>query len=115
MSLLVDCSFSLGHVFQKGYICDIGIGKLVFQNDGNFVVYDGNRKHRWSSGTGNGIGFSAQFQYDGNLVVVSADGREKWHSGTGGGRGKRLIFQGDRNFVIFDEAGRSAWSSKTNG
>jgi hypothetical protein len=107
-----SCSFPLGHEFKKGYICDIGIGKLEFQDDGNLVVYDCNRKARWSSRSVSS-GVRAFFQSDGNLVVYDAGGRPIWNSGTHG-RGKSLIFQSDRNFVIYDGNGRPVWNANTH-
>ncbi len=108
------CSFSLGHEFKENYRCDIGIGTLIFQTDGNLVVYDSKWNPRWSSGTAGGLGHRVLFQLDGNLVVNDASGRALWSSQTEG-RGKTLIFQPNREFVILDEGDRAVWRTETSG
>jgi hypothetical protein len=105
------CSFSLGHEFEKDYKCDIGIGTLIFQTDGNLVVYDSDWEARWSSGTA-GRGDRALFQSDGNLVVYNAAWQPLWSSGTVG-RGKYLIFQPNRDLVINDDGDKIVWSTGT--
>ncbi len=94
---------------------------LVFQDDGNLVIYKfaSARKYSaiWSSGT-NGIAMKkCIFQEDGNLVLYDYTGKARWaaNGGTvdGGGSGKGdkfypkgpdshwLTIQNDGNLVIY--------------
>jgi hypothetical protein len=63
-----------GTRFEKGDYASIGKACLVFQSDGNLVVYDEHQAARWASDT-NGRGAVAKFQTDGNLVVYDAAGQ----------------------------------------
>lgn len=60
--------------------------RLVFQPDGNLVMYsyrtETGKKARWSSGTHGNPGARLAFQSDGNVVIYSAAGRALWQSGT---------------------------------
>jgi hypothetical protein len=106
-----ECRFDRGFTFPVNYECRIDIGSLNFQTDGNLVIYDGNRKAMWSTGT-SGRGENAVFQSDGNFVIYDIANRPVWNSNTVG-TGRSLIFQNDRNLVIYDNANRAVWSSKT--
>lgn len=85
--------------------------RLIFQQDGNLVVYDENGVPRWASHTV-GSGHSAVFQQDGNFVVYTDQDRAVWASNTNG-RGSRLSIQDDGNVVIYDSAGNAVWSTNT--
>lgn len=93
---------------------------LVFQGDGNLVVYDmlGGMDAVWSTNTqGKAAGGFAAMQADGNLVVYDAQNRPQWASSTNGagvGRDFSLAMQDDGNLVIYD--GRNSqplWSLGT--
>lgn len=93
---------------------------LVFQDDGNLVVYDmlGGMDAVWSTNTqGKAAGGFAAMQADGNLVVYDARNRPQWASSTNGagvGRDFSLAMQDDGNLVIYD--GRNSqplWSLGT--
>lgn len=58
--------------------------EATFQRDGNFVVYDGNGRARWSSGTGDKGAIQLALQRDGNLVIYAAGQSPLWATGTGG-------------------------------
>jgi hypothetical protein len=93
--------------------CD-GRFLLVFQSDGNLVLYpSGSDRALWSSNTGNKNATSAQFQNDGNLVVYSGT-TPLWNSMTGGNPGAVLVLQNDGNLVISLQQ-RVLWSSGTGG
>ena len=49
-------------------------GKAVLQNDGNFVVYDGNNIPVRATGTKGKIPSYLQMESDGNLVLYGTDG-----------------------------------------
>ncbi len=55
--------------------------KVVFQGDGNLVIYDANGSAKWASGT-NPSGASLSLQSDGNLVIYNSSGSAQWATGT---------------------------------
>jgi hypothetical protein len=96
--------------------------KLIFQWDGNLVVYDENNRARWASNTV-GRGHFASFQQDGNFVVyqIGRDGSKTaaWASNTCCYWGGHLAVQDDGNVVIYKNTnvnvGSAArWSTRTN-
>ena len=105
-SWLVAGGFSLlpGHAIQSAR------AKLIFQTDGNLVVYDENDQARWSSRTNGRGGTRADFQTDGNLVVYNGS-TPLWASGTAGHPGSILAVQDDGNVVIYPHA---LWATGTN-
>lgn len=54
---------------------------LVFQQDGNFVLYSPNGTALWASGTAN-KGKTMVQQADGNVVIYGATGAPLWATGT---------------------------------
>ncbi|QCX53343.1 hypothetical protein [Elizabethkingia sp. JS20170427COW] len=85
---------------------------LIFQNDGNLVVYnDGDSDPIWSSNTKD-EGARAIFQRDGNLVVYDYDGNAIFSSNTSGRGAGRLTLQSDGNLVIYSTSGSALWSSR---
>jgi hypothetical protein len=98
---------------QPVYSCSKG-HSLVFQADGNLVLYNTRTMAAlWSSATGQSAANSAVFQSDGNLVVYR-NGTPLWNSNTGGRTGATLSLQDDGNLVISLQ-GQRLWSSMTGG
>ena len=94
---------------------------LVFQSDGNLVLYRGSGADAdalWASGT-NGKGASKlAFQADGNLVLYTSRGGKDvpiWASDTAGRGVATLALQDDCNLVLYDGAGKPHWASSTAG
>lgn len=91
-----------GFEFQKNqpvYSCSKKYS-LVFQQDGNLVLYDVETKRAlWDSMTGQTGADSAVFQRDGNLVVYRT-GSPLWNAKTGGSVGSQLVLQDDGNLLI---------------
>jgi hypothetical protein len=85
--------------------------KLVFQGDGNLVLYEGSRA-LWNTGTTNRGAHLAAMQTDGNLVVYRP-GQALWDSGTWGHPGARLVVQNDGNVVVYDPSNRPLWATGT--
>jgi hypothetical protein len=84
--------------------------RLVYQPDGDLVLYDDNRRERlWSSGTAGSRPGRAILQLDGNLVVYDRDGSARWSSGTSGNRNAQLVVQDDGNVAIVSWDGRTVW------
>ncbi len=88
--------------------------RLVMQDDGNLVLYDGAGKPTWASGTDHHPGAHAAMQTDGNLVVYPPTGHALWASDTDHHPGAYVALQTDGNLVVYDGT-TPLWASKTNG
>lgn len=87
---------------------------LIYQTDGNLVLYQGSGDlwHINKSGYSTG---QAVMQGDGNLVVYDGNGEAIWSSGTSGTTGAFLAVQSDGNLVIYTPTTSvPLWSSNTN-
>lgn len=90
--------------------------RLVFQGDGNLVLYKttgGPWVPLWASNTGGRGGKSVSFQGDGNLVIYADGGRPVWASSTSG-QGFTMTLRGDGNLAIYDGAGNARWQTGTS-
>jgi len=89
---------------------------LVFQSDGNLVLYDRDAGALWASGTNGRGGNKAIVQDDGNFVIYDAQNRPLWATGTSGrGAGAYLKVQDDGNLVLYAAGGAPLWASQTSG
>jgi hypothetical protein len=93
--------------------------KLIYQGDGNFVLYIGG-KAQWATGTNSQFyNFDyVQFQGDGNLVVYHSNPLDgsvtpAWASNTRGEGATTLALQADGNLVIYNSSKRALWASNT--
>ena len=86
--------------------------QLVFQTDGNLVLYDG-QTAIWATGTSGQTVSQAAMQADGNLVLLGPGGTAVWEARTGGHPGARLVLQDDGNAVVYAIDGRPLWSTGT--
>jgi hypothetical protein len=87
--------------------------ELVFQNDGNLVLYripDG--VALWATHT-YAPGGETVMQGDGNLVVYDASGVARWNSGTANYPGAGVFVQSDGNVVMYDYYGYPIWATGT--
>jgi peptidoglycan hydrolase-like protein with peptidoglycan-binding domain len=88
--------------------------QLVFQIDGNLVLYGPNKQVIWASGT-NKRGISRLImQPDGNLVIYGNDSQPKWSSNTAGHPGAFLEVTG-QDAQIRDPRGGVIWSAAQTG
>ena len=97
-------------LFRSGQFRQSADGRfqLIYQGDGNLVLYQGwSAPLWWTSTNSNNPGF-AVMQGDGNFVVYDSTG-PVWWSGTGT-PGAFLVVQNDGNTVIY-----SAFGSPTVG
>ncbi|MET3035156.1 bulb-type lectin domain-containing protein [Chryseobacterium sp. NRRL B-14859] len=83
---------------------------LIFQNDGNLVVYNRRNQPQWDSKT-QGKGARAIFQEDGNLVVYNFSDRPVFSTNTVNKNATSLEMQDDGNLVIYNRRGNALWSS----
>jgi len=85
--------------------------RLVYQVDGNLVLYQGSNP-LWASATyGTTLGFVAM-QADGNFVVYDST-RAVWASDTWGHPGAFLVVQDDGNTVIYSPGSSPLWATNT--
>ncbi|MEQ1876925.1 MAG: hypothetical protein ABL958_09790 [Bdellovibrionia bacterium] len=83
---------------------------LVYQGDGNLVVYDSTSGPIWASNTSGSPG-QLVMQGDGNLVIYAAGGNPIWATDTFAGNAY-LVIQDDGNAVLYS-GGTPLWSSMT--
>src|SRR4051812_7279647 len=86
--------------------------RLVYQTDGNLVLYDGaTGLALWWSGTVGEDPGQAVMQDDGDFVVYDADGTPVWWAGTAGYPSAHLVLQDDANLVVYAPGDVPAWWS----
>jgi hypothetical protein len=102
-SVGIDTYFSSGQSMKS----ENGNCELIYQGDGNLVVYCGGTP-RWASNTFGTPGY-AVFQGDGNLVVYDAGGTPRWASNTAGQGGSIMKLYNDGNIGIYRADGSNLW------
>lgn len=85
--------------------------RLVYQAEGNLVLYQGWKPLWWSSAGGTNS-TSLNMQGDGNLVLYAGT-TPLWNTQTNGHAGARLAVQPDCNLVVYSAEGRPLWASGT--
>ncbi|MEO7272375.1 MAG: hypothetical protein ABIX28_17560 [Vicinamibacterales bacterium] len=110
-SMSPDQSIYAGGSIQSGN----GRFSLVYQGDGNLVLYRSDGRPLWASQTSGRSAGRTVMQMDGNLVVYDAGGTPIWASGTSGYGGASLLVQDDGNVVIYAASGAPLWASGTSG
>ncbi|MDT7743069.1 MAG: hypothetical protein QOE59_2147 [Actinomycetota bacterium] len=107
-------SFPVG----RRYSSPNGRATLVFQADGNLVVYDEQDTPRWYTNTvasgGGAPGATCVLQQDGNLVVYDAGSHPIWASHTQGHPDARLALQIDGNVALLADGRKALWSTGTD-
>lgn len=108
-------SVKTGYVFIKNHKIHSLNGEyhLVFQEDGNLVVYTRNKTAIWDSKT-TGSGVRAEFQSDGNLVIYNRRGQPVYSTKTTYRGGDVLKMQDDGNLVIYNREDSPIWASRDN-
>ena len=98
-----------GTSFSANQTVTVGQYMLVFQADGNMVLYKNGGTPIWATYT-QGKGATAAFmQPDGNFVVYAGK-TPLWQSNTAGNGDSQLVLQPDGNLVIYSPT--AAWSTK---
>jgi pimeloyl-ACP methyl ester carboxylesterase len=90
-----------------------GFYELVYQHDGNLVLYDGTGGAMWASDTYGSSPGVAVMQGDGNFVIYDSDDVARWSSGTWGYPGAFVVLQDDGNVVVYDTDGTPLWATNT--
>lgn len=88
--------------------------KIIYQKDGNFVLYKGTGEWVWDIQKPN-VGGRMAMQTDGNLVSYPATGGALWSSKTQGNPGAFLAVQDDGNVVIYAAGSCKALWSRSRG
>jgi hypothetical protein len=87
---------------------------LIFQNDGNLVLYGPGYAVLWASNTAGSGANNLIMQSDGNLVLYKPGG-VAWSSGKAGAGASTLVMQDDGNAVTYNSGGGATWASDTGG
>src|SRR5690606_33089254 len=88
--------------------------RLLYQLDGNLVLYATAGGARWSSRTPGTSPGDTVMQGDGNLVVYDRDRVPVFHTGTHGNPGAQLFIDGAGTLSIVAPDGRELWNSGAN-
>jgi len=86
--------------------------KLIQQEDGNLVIYQGNRP-TWSTGTNGRKIQRCVMQKDGNLVLYDTFKDAIWASNTHGNEFAYLVLQDNGNLVLYSSGGAVLWETRT--
>ena len=85
--------------------------QLIFQTDGNLVIYRADGAPIWWTGTHGISPGAARMQTDGNFVVYDSANAPAWHTYTYGNPGAYLSMQNNGAFVIHAANGARLWGS----
>jgi len=89
--------------------------RLLYQGDGNLVLYDDALQTPvWWSGTNGRSAGLVGMQGDGNLVIYDAAVTPLWMTGTAANASARLVLQSDGNLVVYTADGRPVWDRFSN-
>ena len=92
---------------------DNGLFTLMYQTDGNLVLYRNADDHPlWSSRSSGTTAGMVVMQHDGNLVVYDPNTRAHYATGPKG-EGSSIVVQDDGNLVMYSATGTAVWASKT--
>lgn len=99
-----------------------GVYRLIFQTDGNLVLYKNGTQVIWDTNTeicapSQYVPYATRFQSDGNLVVYYSLWNnplqpvgDVWDANTQGHPNSRLVVQDDGNVVIYDSNNKVLWA-----
>jgi hypothetical protein len=96
----------------ESLVSENGNYRLVYQGDGNLVIYSPRRAIWQSKTAGRSPGFFA-VQGDGNLVIYGKTGQVYWSSQSQNKGGDKLYMQGDGSLVLYTPQGKAVWNSGT--
>lgn len=88
--------------------------QLLYQGDGNLVLYRGDGVALWSSGTTGLTPGHVTMQADGNLVIYGPGGVPQYVTGTSGNANAILTLQNDGNLVIYTTGGVPVFVTNTS-
>jgi hypothetical protein len=88
--------------------------RLVFQADGNLVVYTPQGQALWATGTQGTNADTLAIQADGNVVLYGAN-KPLWATNTSRNPNAFLSVQEDANVVVYAPTGQAIFQTGTNG
>ncbi len=90
--------------------------QLIYQTDGDLVLYRGDHVAIWSSGTAGYAPGRAEMQSDGNFVIYDDANVPRFHTATFANSHSRLVLQDDGNLVVYSIFNTSLFEtgSRTN-
>ena len=88
-----------------------GAFRLIYQGDGNLVIYRTGGAATWSSSTHGTSPGAVEMQGDGNLVIYDATGTPVWHSDTWWAPGAVAELTDDGFLIVFDASASPIWWS----
>jgi hypothetical protein len=86
---------------------------LVFQPDGNLVLYNPSSNPVWATGT-EGKATRMSVQADGNVVLYDSSNQPIWATNTDGNPGAFLSLQTDGNLVVYSRNRKPIFSTGTD-
>ena len=93
---------------DQGRTSSNGQYRLVYQGDGNLVLYQGGTP-LWASNTAGTLAGEAVMQHDGNFVIYNGYGTPLRDSGTWWSPSAYLVVQNDGNVVVYSAGGAPLW------
>jgi hypothetical protein len=85
--------------------------RLIYQSDGNLVIYQEGNIAIWNTVTQGKASNSLKFQTDGNFVLYGNSGAI-WNAGCQSKGGNYITLQDDGNLVIYTAQNIPVWNSK---
>lgn len=113
--LNVYTSLPSGYSLSPGQYLDSGSYRLIYQTDGNLVVYNGATvvwaANCWATCNDWGSAGVTTMQTDGNLVVYNSDSTAVWASSTDVNNGAFAALRNSGELVVYTQDGDWLWSS----
>ncbi|SEH02558.1 D-mannose binding lectin [Nonomuraea solani] len=102
-----------GHVLRPGQVIQSANGRyrLIQQDEGNAVLYDG-QKSLFTTPTAGNPGARSIMQPEGNWVVVDRNDKALWTTRTAGNPGAWLAVTNDGRVIIYSADNKPLWSSR---
>jgi hypothetical protein len=102
-----------GHVLRPGQWVQSSNGryKLIQQDEGNAVLYDG-RRALFTTPTAGHPGARSIMQPEGNWVVVDRNDKALWTTKTAGNPGAWLAVSNDGRVIIYSRTNKPLWSNR---
>ncbi|MFI9836379.1 hypothetical protein ACIHFD_05065 [Nonomuraea sp. NPDC051941] len=102
-----------GHVLRPGQAVQSSNGRyrLIQQDEGNAVLYDGQRS-LFTTPTAGHPGARSIMQAEGNWVVVDSGNKALWTTKTAGNPGAWLAVSDDGRIIIYSHDNKPLWTSR---
>lgn len=88
---------------------------LVFQQDGNLVLYKNGNNPIWATMTNERPSKKLSWQRDGNFVIYDVNNNPIWATNSHNKDAGYITLQNDGNLVIYTYNNQPVWASNTGG